>query len=83
MGLKKLLTKPLSGYPGDYKKMRRGTQGFDQTPQFRRPDDSDDRRSRIPPHRLPRVLVSGPARQGCQAGQAGSAADAGRRRGLL
>ncbi len=49
MGLKKFLTKPLSGYPGDYKKMRRGSQGFDRTPPFRRPKDPDDRRSRIPP----------------------------------
>ena len=49
MGLRKLLTKPLSGYPGDYKKMRRGSQGFDQTPPFQRPDDFSDRRSRIPP----------------------------------
>ena len=49
MGLKKLLLKPLSGYPGDYRKMRRGSQGFDQTPPFRKPDDWSDRRSRIPP----------------------------------
>ena len=31
MGLKHLLLKPLSGYPGGYKKMRRGFQGFDST----------------------------------------------------
>ncbi len=49
MGLGKLLTKPLSGYPGNYKKMRRGFQGFDETPTFKVPDDPNDRRSRIPP----------------------------------
>ena len=49
MRLGKLLSKPLSGYPGGYKKMRRGTQGVDQTPPFHRPDDPQDRRSRIPP----------------------------------
>ena len=49
MGLGKLLTKPLSGYPGGYKKMRRGFQGFDETPPFQVPDDPEDRRSRIPP----------------------------------
>ena len=49
MGLGKLLTKPLSGYPGGYKKMRRGFQEFDQTPPFRVPDDPKDRRSRMPP----------------------------------
>jgi len=49
MGLGKLLTKPLSGYPGGYKKMRRGFQGVNQAPPFRVPDDPGDRRSRIPP----------------------------------
>jgi len=49
MGLGKLLTKPLSGYPGGYKKMRRGFQGVHETPPFRVPDDPKDRRSRIPP----------------------------------
>ncbi len=49
MGLGKLLMKPLSGYPGGYKHMRRGTQGFDQTPPFQKHDDPGDRRSRIPP----------------------------------
>ena len=49
MGIGKLLSKPLSGYPGGYKKMRRGSQGVDQTPPYRRPDDPRDRRSRIPP----------------------------------
>ena len=49
MGLKRLLLKPLSGYPGGYKKMRRGFQGFDSTPPFKRPDNPRDRRSRIPP----------------------------------
>lgn len=49
MGLGKLLSKPLSGYPGGYKKMRRGTQGVDQTPPFHLPEDPKDRRSRIPP----------------------------------
>ena len=49
MGLKRLLLKPLSGYPGGYKKMRRGFQGFDSTPPFKVPDDPTDRRSRIPP----------------------------------
>ena len=49
MGLKRLLLKPLSGYPGGYKHMRRGSQGFDQTPPFRKPEDPGDRRSRIPP----------------------------------
>ena len=50
MGLKRLLLKPLSGYPGDYKKMRRGTQGYDSTPPFKVPDNPRDRRSRIPPN---------------------------------
>ena len=49
MGLKRLLLKPLSGYPGGYKRMRRGTQGFDSTPPFKVPDNPRDRRSRIPP----------------------------------
>ena len=49
MGLKNLLLKPLSGYPGGYKKMRRGTQGFNSTPPFQVPDNARDRRSRIPP----------------------------------
>ena len=49
MGLGKLLAKPLSGYPGGYKNMRRGTQGVDQTPPFQSPDNPKDRRSRIPP----------------------------------
>lgn len=49
MGLAKFLAKPLSGYPGGYKKMRRGFQGVNQTPPFRVPDDPRDRRSRIPP----------------------------------
>lgn len=49
MGLLKLLAKPLSGYPGGYKKMRRGSQPVDAAPPFRRPDAYDDRRSRIPP----------------------------------
>ncbi len=49
MGLLKLLTKPLSGYPGGYKKMRRGSQPVDAAPPFQRPDTYDDRRSRIPP----------------------------------
>ena len=49
MGLKQLLVKPLSGYPGGYKHMRRGTQGVDQTPPFQLPDNPRDRRSRIPP----------------------------------
>ena len=49
MGLGKLLAKPLSGYPGGYKHMRRGTQGVDQTPPFKLPDNPLDRRSRIPP----------------------------------
>ena len=49
MGLGRLLTKPLSGYPGGYKKMRRGFQGFKETPPFRVPDDPKDWRSRIPP----------------------------------
>ncbi len=48
MGLKRLLLKPLSGYPGGYKSMRRGTQGFDSTPPFKVPDNPWDRRSRIP-----------------------------------
>lgn len=49
MGIGKLFAKPLSGYPGGYKKMRRGFQGVDQTPTFEVPDDPKDRRSRIPP----------------------------------
>jgi phenylpropionate dioxygenase-like ring-hydroxylating dioxygenase large terminal subunit len=49
MRLGKLLTKPLSGYPGGYRHMRRGSQGVDQAPAFRLPDDAKDRRSRIPP----------------------------------
>ena len=49
MWLGKLLKKPLSGYPGGYKHLRRGTQGVDQTPPFRLPEDPKDRRSRIPP----------------------------------
>src|SRR5688572_23964934 len=49
MGLGKLLAKPLSGYPGGYKTMRRGSQGVDQTPPFQLPNDPKDRRSRIPP----------------------------------
>ena len=49
MGLLKLLAKPLSGYPGGYKKMRRGSQPVDAAPPFRRPDNYGDRRSRIPP----------------------------------
>ena len=49
MGLKRLLLKPLSGYPGGYKKMRRGTQAFDAAPPFKVPDNPKDRRSRIPP----------------------------------
>ena len=49
MGLKKLLLKPLSGYPGGYKQMRRGFQGFNSTPPFKVPEDPTDRRSRIPP----------------------------------
>ena len=49
MGLRKLLAKSLSGYPGGYKQMRRGTQGVEQTPPFQQPDDLSDRRSRIPP----------------------------------
>jgi phenylpropionate dioxygenase-like ring-hydroxylating dioxygenase large terminal subunit len=49
MGIGKLLSKPLSGYPGGYKKMRRGSQGVDQAPPFRPPDDPLDRRSRVPP----------------------------------
>lgn len=49
MGLGKVLTKQLSGYPGGYKKMRRGFQGVNQAPPFRVPDDPRDRRSRIPP----------------------------------
>ena len=48
MGLGKLLTKPLSGYPGGYKQMRRGFQGVTQTPPFKVPEDPRDRRSRIP-----------------------------------
>ena len=49
MGLAKLFTKQLSGYPGGYKKMRRGFQGFNETPPFTLPGDANDRRSRIPP----------------------------------
>ena len=49
MGLGKIFTKPLSGYPGGYKKLRRGFQGLNETPPFRVPDDPQDRRSRIPP----------------------------------
>jgi len=49
MGLAKLFTKQLSGYPGGYKKMRRGFQGFNETPPFKPPEDNNDRRSRIPP----------------------------------
>ena len=49
MGVKKLLAKPLSGYPGGYKAMRRGFQGVNETPPFRLPEDREDRRSRIPP----------------------------------
>ncbi|MCH8898662.1 MAG: Rieske 2Fe-2S domain-containing protein, partial [Chloroflexi bacterium] len=49
MRLGKLLKKPLSGYPGGYKHLRRGTQGVDQTPPFQQPEDPQDRRSRIPP----------------------------------
>ena len=48
MGLAKLFTKQLSGYPGGYKQMRRGFQGVTQTPPFKLPDDPKDRRSRIP-----------------------------------
>ena len=47
MGLKRLLLKPLSGYPGGYKKLRRGTQAFDSTPPFKTPDNPRDRRSKI------------------------------------
>ena len=49
MGLGKLFAKPLSGYPGGYKKLRRGFQGVHESPPFRVPDDPNDRRSRIPP----------------------------------
>ena len=49
MGLGKLFSRQLSGYPGGYKKMRRGFQGVHETPPFRVPDDPKDRRSRIPP----------------------------------
>ncbi|PKB82818.1 MAG: hypothetical protein BZY88_03675, partial [SAR202 cluster bacterium Io17-Chloro-G9] len=49
MGLGKLFNRQLSGYPGGYKKMRRGFQGFHDAPPFEVPDDPKDRRSRIPP----------------------------------
>ena len=48
-GTETAFAEPLSGYPGGYKKMRRGFQGFDSTPPFKVPDDPSDRRSRIPP----------------------------------
>ena len=48
MGLAKLFSKQLSGYPGGYKQMRRGFQGVTETPPFKLPDDPKDRRSRIP-----------------------------------
>ena len=39
----------MSGYPGGYKHMRRGTQAVDGPPPFEVPADRQDRRSRIPP----------------------------------
>ena len=64
MGLVKLLTKPLSGYPGGYKHLRRGTQGVDQTPPFQLPEDPKDRRRSRIPYRVPGILVPGAAGQG-------------------
>ena len=49
MGLGKLKDKLLSGYPGGYRHMRRGTQPVDGPPPFEPPADPHDRRSRIPP----------------------------------
>ena len=49
MGIGKLFTSQLSGYPGGYKKMRRGFQGFHEARPFEVPGDPDDRRSQIPP----------------------------------
>ena len=49
MGLGKLKDKLLSGYPGGYRHMRRGTQPVDGPPPFEAPADPRDRRSRIPP----------------------------------
>ena len=42
------MSKPLSGYPGGYKKMRRGYQGVNEAPPLHVPKDPKDRRSRIP-----------------------------------
>ena len=49
MGLGRLKDKLLSGYPGGYRHMRRGTQPVDGPPPFEVPADPTDRRSRIPP----------------------------------
>ena len=49
MMLGKLMSKLLSGYPGGYKHMRRGTQPVDGPPLFEVPTDPLDRRRRIPP----------------------------------
>ena len=49
MGLGKLKDKLLSGYPGGYRHMLRGTQAVDGPPPFEPPPDPSDRRSRIPP----------------------------------
>ena len=45
----RLMAKLLSGYPGGYKHMRRGTQAVDGPPPFEVPTAPLDRRSRIPP----------------------------------
>ena len=49
MVLGKLKDKLLSGYPGGYRHMRRGTQPVDGPPPFQLPADPLDRSSRIPP----------------------------------
>ncbi|MEX2431135.1 MAG: aromatic ring-hydroxylating dioxygenase subunit alpha [Dehalococcoidia bacterium] len=43
------LKRTWGGYPGGYKKFRRGSQGVWETPPFQQPDDPNDLRSKIPP----------------------------------